>query len=207
VDGWDTGDNPQLIVTDAGPDSDYANLGSVASRVNSGVPAVPPSPTLYAWSASWSRSWNNNGASIISGSGQYTDKDSLYQGMGGSPDGSRFGIPSGSIATALSGKSILSCQIFLQNRHFASYSGGIARLGTGGNSSEPATFGTRQNGWDVPWGRGEGKKIDVPSSLWSGILLGSIKDFSLGVSNSVSDYAYFDGAHKSAPPSIWITAR
>jgi hypothetical protein len=115
--------------------------------------------------------------------------------------GSQFGFP----ALGISGKTITACHVYLKNTYQA-YSGKSALLGTHGNSSPPSTYtGSRQNGFNVGWGQGQGKWVPVPSSVWASIASGSIRGFSLGVDGSDGNYGYWEGATQSSPPLLKAT--
>ncbi len=188
-----------IAVNDVGPA--YLDSINFTNNATSGAQTAPTSSVTTTWNCSWSRSWNGGGSSIVSGTGQYTDANMLYQGLGVSSMGARAGWP----ALGISGKTITSCKLWLQNRHTYSSGGVTAHFGSGSDTSAPSTFGSRVNAWDVHFNKGEGKWIDVPSSLWASIASGAIRSFSLGVSSTAGDYAYFDGNTKSSEPKIKIT--
>lgn len=193
-----------LRISDVGSASTVLNVGSWETRATSGtvVPPTPPSTTITR-TMNWSRAWSNSGTVIVTGSTQYFDKAMLYQGIGSTPYGARAGWP----PLGISGRQITACSVWLQNRHTESSAGVTAHLGFGGNTTAPATFGTRTGAFDVPFSKGQGKWVPVPSAYWNSIAAGAYRDLSIGVSSGGTDYSYFDGVGKTSPPQIRITYR
>lgn len=192
---------PRVLIEDWGPNIAYADMGSIKSRVASGTPATSATASTLISAAAWSRSWNNNGGSIVSGTGQYTDANMLYQGLGASAMGSMFGWNS----LGLSGKTISKVEIYLRNR--STYTGGAVTVRFGSSTAGytvPATQSTA-NPWTQSWGKGVGAWVTVPSALYANIGNGTIKSFALGISSASSEYAYFDGVGKADPPRIRVT--
>lgn len=189
----------RFSVVDVGPA--IATTVDATDTSNSGATAHSSSRTDVFYTST-AKSWKNSGATLVTGTGQFTNANSLYQGFGASPMGSRFSFGS----LALSGRTASRVQMFLQNSYTYSGSGVTAHLGASGGAIG-ATFGTRQNGWDVHFGKGEGKWIDIPSSLWPSIMSGAILNFSLGLSGSSADFSYFaGGTTASNRPRLKITS-
>jgi hypothetical protein len=176
------------------------NEGSGAVGTGGSTPTPVASSTTRQIAATWSRTWT--GGSVLSGTGTYTNGKMLYQGETSGLRWSYFGFP----ALGISGRTLSSCRLFLQNRHFWKSSGGVARLGTHGFGSPPADRTSRQNAFDIGWGRGQGKWVNVPSNLWPGIASGAIRGFSLGTPEpGQDDFGYFDGVGASKIPNLLIT--
>lgn len=178
-------------ILDNATDRTYQAGGSTSAASGTTTTAS----TTKTWNASWSRSWNNSGSGVVSGTGTYTNGTALYQGNGASPMGSKFGFA----ALGLSGKTITSMSLYLQNT-YVSYPGTTkALLGTHGDASVPGTYtGSRANPFDVSWSNGQGKWITVPSSLWAGFAAGTYRGFSLGVSSADNQYGYWRGVQSDS---------
>jgi hypothetical protein len=188
-----------VAILDVGPAFD--TFFDLTNNATSGTPVATASSVTTTFACAWSRSWNSNGGAIVSGTGQYTDANMLYQGLGASAMGSMFGWNS----LGLSGKTISKVEIYLRNR--STYTGGavVARLGSStAGYTVPATHSTA-NAWTVNWGKGVGAWVTVPAALYANIGNGTIKSFALGISSASSEYAYFDGVGKSDPPRIRVT--
>lgn len=188
-----------VSIVDVGPTFD-----TFFNFTNNGVSGTAPSTSTSVtttYSCAWSRSWNNGGGSIVSGTGQYTDANMLYQGLGASAMGSMFGWNS----LGLSGRAISKVEIYLRNR--STYTGGAVTVRFGSSTAGytvPATQSTA-NPWTQNWGKGVGAWVTVPSALYANIANGTIKSFALGISSASSEYAYFDGVGKTDPPRIRVT--
>lgn len=175
------------------------------------TPTEPTQQTV-TFTASGSASWAGN--NLITGTGTYTDAKMMYQGpAAGSQKTASFWF-SQSDLDKVSGKTILSIQIYVKNRHFYFNSGGTVNFGTHGYQS--ATRPTsRTNPFEAVFSYGEGKWIDLSSTaynsirtaVYNGIAGGSIKGFSIGIdaTDDPGDYSYFDGATKTSPPKMKIT--
>ena len=186
-----------MSILDIGPANSLANLGDVKLRTNSGEvqPVVPASgPSLVRtqeWGAQWWRSFS--GDSVITGTGQWTNSQKLYQGATGA--GMKTGVV-GFPPFGLGGRYIHSARVLLSNEHFYMNSGGTALLGLhsqGGPGGRPG----RSSPWDVGWRRGESKWVDIPAQYLQGLANGSIRGFTVGGVNNSSNqyYGYFGGSN------------
>jgi hypothetical protein len=161
---------------------------------------VLPTYATTTTSATWSRTWGSS--TFYTGGGTYTDAQMLYQGSNPENKIGLWGISAGSAL----GKKITDCQLFLQNVQYPWSSGGTAALGTHSWGSPPGPKPTRNNGFDISWGEGEGKWVGVPSWAWGGISNGSILGFSVGgIGPNDPNSAIFMGVGKSSPPLLRIT--
>lgn len=190
VTGSDVVVGAQVYLEDIGPDSTYADLGNVSSRANSGAPPAPPTPTTMYVGSVWHQTWGSSG---IYGSSSSRDADgrTLQQGGSGTNKVALFGFP----ALGLSGKTILSMRVRLQNRHTYNNSGASVLFGAGGYASPPGGGKPgRSNGWDDYTGKGEQKWYNIPSSLWASFASGALRNLSLGQPSGGSggNYAIFD---------------
>lgn len=177
----------------------YGLIGSTS------VVVPPPAPPVATYStvevvADWSRTWG--GSSYYTGGGTDTDGQALYQGS--SPE-NKIGMWHFNIGAA-AGKSFTDVQMFMQNIN-SPYAGSFtAGFGTHGNGSAPSGKPGRANGFDVGWGRGEGKWFAIPSWAWQGLGNGSIQGFTIGgIGPSNPNYAFFQGVGKGNPPRLKIT--
>jgi hypothetical protein len=192
----------RVRITDVGPSNANWDVGSWETRITTGAPAVPPATTVTrTYNMAWSRSWNNNGGSVVSGSTQYSDAQMMYQGLGASAMGSMMGWS----ALGLSGKVASKIEIYIRNRHTYSSGGVTIRFGSStAGYTVPATHSTA-NAWTKAWSKGVGAWYTIPSSLYVSIMSGSIKSLAMGISGSGGDYAYFDGVGKTDPPKLRVT--
>lgn len=163
------------------------------------------------FTAKSSRTWNNGGSIIVSGSGQYTNGAAMYVGTGSSSMGSWFGnfqtVAGTSMFSVLSGKTVTAATLTLKNNYTYSSSGSTNTLGTGASSTAPATIGTPANNtFSVKFAQGATKSIALSSAIRSGLSSGGVQAFVIGVqSGAAGVYGYFAGATQSSPPKLVVT--
>lgn len=164
-------------------------------------PVQPPAPeTTMEVTAEWSRTWGSS--SYYTGTGTHTNATYLYQGS--NPE-NKVGMWRFNVGAA-GGKNIVGASMFLQNIDSPYQPSFVASFGTHGNVSAPVSKPGRANGFDVGWGRGEGKWIGIPDWAFGGLSNGSIQGFTIGASGaSDPNYAYFMGVGQSAPPVLRLT--
>lgn len=194
---------------------DFSSLQSTLNNSKSidtvSAPATstitPSTSTTLVFTASGSASWA--GTNLITGNGTYTDAGMMYQGpAAGSQKTASFWFSPTDLAK-VAGKTITSASIYIKNRHFYYNSGGTVELATHAFqvATRPTTSNTA-NSFNQLFKYGEGKWIDLNSTVYNGIKNGTITGFSIGVGSaaeSIGDYSYFDGAKKSMPPQLRIT--
>jgi hypothetical protein len=193
--------------TTGAPATGSAGSGSGSTGSGSGTGTSTTTTKTKTWDATWSASWNQGGASRVSGSGTYTDANRLYQGFGASNMGAKIGFPS-SVASTLAGKTVTKVELFVQNRWTYLNAGGTATFAGHGNSSAGSTFGsTTGDTFTRHFDRGQGRWLnlangDIPFSAWKS---GSVRGVALTVQGGSTNYAYYDGVGKSKPPKLRIT--
>ena len=192
-----------ISIVDIGPDFgmnvDYTDVVAGSGSMS------PPARYTTTWThASWSASYRNGGANMVTGSGQYDNASYLYQGAGTGAMGARFGFP----PLGLAGKTILSVRLYMRNLYSDDPSGVSAALGTHGLSTAPASIsGTGGNLAFVPFRRGEGKWITLLSpAIASGLQTGTIRGFTLGVDSGGFGY-WQGGGSNSERPILEVTYR
>ncbi len=161
-------------------------------------------PGTLILTASGSACWNGDSSALITGSSTHDDKNALYQGT---YDGIRR-VSSFWFSTTdlnrLSSRTITSASLYLKNTYtFDPIYGSILRLGT--HNYQTATIPTvRNNPIDSTFLYGEGKWVDLNSTVYNGLKAKTITGFSIGVGSGFS-YAIFDGFSKDNPPKLKIT--
>ena len=179
----------------------YFLTGNTYPPVPAGT-APPEAPTydVEEVAADWSRTWGTS--SYYTGSSEHVNGSYLYQGSNPENKIGMWHFP----LSASRGKIITDVQMFMQNINAAWASSFTAGFGTHGNVSAPVGKPGRVNGFDVGWGRGEGKWIAVPSWAWDGLSNGSIQGFTVGgIGPSDPNYAYFQGVGMGSPPRLKVT--
>lgn len=166
-----------------------------------GPPVPPPaSETTVEMAAAWSRTWGSS--SFYTGTATHTNGTYLYQGS--NPE-NKVGMWRFDVGPA-AGKNIIGAAMFLQNIDSPYQPSFVASFGTHGNVTAPAGKPGRVNGFDVGWGRGEGKWIGIPDWAFGGLSNGSIQGFTVGASGaSDANYAFFMGVGQARPPVLKLT--
>lgn len=186
---------------------DYSSSGAASGSTSGGTTATSKTVTFTAKS---SRTFNNNGSTIVTGSGTYTNGAAMYYGFGASPMGSWFGNfqdSSGrSLATVLSGKHVTAATLTVKNNYTAYSSGATVTFGTSSATSAPGSIGSPGGStWSTAFSKGGTKSISLNSTIRSGLASGSVASFQMGVSGSSTNYSYFAGATQSGKPTLKVT--
>lgn len=178
----------------------YSLIGSASTPPPAPPVVAIPTYSTIEMNADWSRTWGSS--SFYTGSGTHTNGSYLYQGS--NPE-NKIGMWHFAVGSA-AGKNITDVQMFLSNVDSPFQSSFTAGFGTHGNATAPSAKPGRQNGFDVGWGRGEGKWFGVPSWAWAGLSNGSIQGFTIGgIGPSNPNYAFFRGATMGSPPRLRVT--
>lgn len=183
-------DNTRVVVEDVGGKVVYAPVFDIT---NSTVPAK----TTYTkeYSSAWMSTWGTN-------SGRRTD-GKAYQGNFSSTNGNnytKYGFPS-TIQTDLSGATVKKVELYLDNNHFYSNSGGNAIIGTHADTTQPtgssSTSGTygRQS---IAFTYGQAKWVTLSSVFGTDLKSGAAKGITLGRTSggTLAEYAYFASSAK-----------
>lgn len=186
----------------------FSQLKALYTATGVTYPPVPPAPapppvvptyTTIETGALDSGSWGSVGR--YAGSGHYDNAHMLYQGSGEN----KIGLWTISMGAA-AGKNITDMQMFLQNTDWPYSSGGVASFGVHSNATVPVGRPSRNNGFDIGWGEGEGKWVGVPGVFWPGFSNGSFKGFTVGgIGPNNPQSAIFAGVGGGAAPRLRIT--
>jgi hypothetical protein len=185
-------------VEDCGPVVTYGTY-------NPATDADPVQQYTKTYSAVWTASYQ--------GDGDNRNVAECYQGYYSSTNGNQYsliGLPYSTIQADLSGATVLKTEIYLNNNHFYSNSGGTAYVGTHTYGSEPATASLSNVSERLdsePFSYGQAKWFTVTNTIANNLKNNSAKGIALGPgpSNSQSYYGYFAGNGQSGEPQIRIT--
>lgn len=182
--------NTRIIVEDVGSKVNYAPTVDITNY-------VAPAKTTYTatYNSSWMSTWGT-------ASGRRTDGNA-YQGNYSSTNGNnytKYGFSTG-IQTALSGATVKKVELYLDNNHFYSNSGGNAIIGTHGDTSQPtgssSTSGTyaRQS---IAFTKGQAKWVTLSTAFGTDLKSGTAKGITLGRTSggSLAEYGYFSSSAK-----------
>lgn len=194
----DSQSDNRMWLEDAGPIVTY-----IAYDATGGTPPVQQYVKTYACneSASYQEDGSNRGVA------------SCYQGRYSSTNGNQFsmiGFDDATIRSNLSGATINKVELYLNNNHFYSNSGGNAVIGThnqttlsGTHSSSQINDNLQQTHFDL----GQAKWITIPNSIGNALRDNTAKGIALGPgpTTSQSYYGYFAGNGESGEPQLRIT--
>jgi hypothetical protein len=177
------------------------NLGEIVAE----PPAEPVVKTVKI-NASGSATWNQYG--LITGTGEYTNANMLYQDGRDSPKtvGS-FWFSSADLAQLTApGVTIDSATLYVKNKHFYYNAGGTGYFAPHAfqNKTKPTSSA---NGFNQTFEYGQGKTITLSPTIISGLRAGTVKGFSVGVAapSTTASYGYFYGASYSSRPYLTVT--
>lgn len=182
-----------------------------SSPAGSGSAGTSSSSTTTDFTAKDSRTWNNGGSNIVTGSGQYNNGLSMYVGTGASSMGSWFGlfqnIVGSSMYSVVAGKTITAASLKLRNNYTYSSNGSTNQFGTASTNSAPSTIGAPANNvFSASFSKGQTKSITLGSAIRSGLSSGGVQSFVIGVQSGYAGiYGYYAGAHQSGPPVLTLT--
>ncbi|QAX92943.1 hypothetical protein SEA_WHEEHEIM_35 [Streptomyces phage WheeHeim] len=191
--------NPRMWVEDIGP------VVVVGAWVGSGGGGNPPQQYVKTYAANESASFQEDGTN--------RNISDLYQGRYSSTNGNQYsmiGFDDATIRSNLSGATINKVELYLNNNHFYSNSGGNAIIGThnqttlsGSHSSSQINDNLQQTHFDY----GQAKWITIPNSIGNALRDNTAKGIALGPgpSTSQSYYGYFAGNGQSGEPQLRIT--
>jgi hypothetical protein len=197
------GDQPAYIqVMDTPP-----ALANVAVA-NSGGGGSSTSVQTYTiqWVSTWSATYDG-GNNYSSWLGSEAHQGS-YDGTAGNNRRSLIGFDSATIASTLSGATILGCQITLYAYHWYWNAGGTAIIGTHGHASQPGTWsGTPGRVTSSSWPKPGMRAVDLGTTIGAEFQAGTTKGLALGPgpTNNVQYYGKFSGAGMVNQPVLTIT--
>lgn len=178
-------------VKDVGP-----AIPDVAVVTTAGGTAEPPTPPVKRYVKTYTRSWDG---SYLNGSYTSWSAGNCYQGYysSGTPSRSMIGFPS--MTSDLSGATVEKIEVYLYFAHWYYNAGGTASIWMHGATSRPSTFSSIGSGPVVTssWGKGQGKWVTLPSSLYAGFKSGAYRGIALrapGDSTNRTYYGYATGA-------------
>lgn len=188
----------RIYVEDVGPAITYTSY-----NMGTGTPPVQTYTKTY--SASWSSSHQGDGTN--------RNVSSCYQGYYSSTNGNQYslvGLPYATIQSDLSGATITKTEIYLNNNHFYSNSGGTGYVGTHTYSSAPSTASlsnVTERISSTSFTYGQAKWFTVSNTIGNNLKTNAAKGIAIGPgpSNSQSYYGYFAGDGESGEPQIRIT--
>lgn len=188
----ETTSNTRIVVEDIGSKIVYAPTVDITNYV---APAKTTYTTTY--NSTWMSTWGTN-------SGRRTDGNA-YQGnyTPSSTNGNnytKYGFSS-AIQTALTGATVKKVELYLDNNHFYSNSGGNAIIGTHANSTQPtgssSTTGTyaRQS---TAFTYGQAKWVTLSSAFGTDLKSGAALGITLGRTSggTLAEYGYFSSSAK-----------
>lgn len=165
----------------------------------------------------YTKTYSTNGTHVFQGDG--TNRDAyasghVFQGQYDSTNGNQFSVVNfdyATIASDLSGATIVKTEVFLTNQHWYSNGGGTAVIGytspAGGSgnytysNAQPAinTF----SGWAV----GAAKWVTVNNSIGNAFKSGAAHSLVIGkgVNTTTTYYGYFAGNGQTGEPQLRIT--
>ena len=188
--------NPRMWVEDIGP------IVVVGAWVGSGGGGNPPQQYVKTYAANESASYQEDGTN--------RGIASCYQGRYSATNGNQYsmiGFDDATIRSNLSGATINKVELYLNNNHFYSNSGGNAVIGThnqttlsGSHSSSQITDNLQQTHFDY----GQAKWITIPNSIGNALRDNTAKGIALGPgpSTSQSYYGYFAGNGESGEAQL-----
>lgn len=166
---------------------------------------APPTQYVKTYACSGSASYQQDGSNRSIGE--------CYQGRYSATNGNQFSMMQfndSQIRTDTSGATINKVELYLNNNHFFSNSGGNAVIGThnqtslsGSHSSSQVTDNIQQTHFDL----NQAKWITIPNSIGNALRDNTAKGIALGPgpSTSQSYYGYFAGNGQTGEPQLRIT--
>lgn len=196
----------ELAVDDMGLYGLVSNGALSQVSLASGVTPPPPVTTyVKTYSATASASFQANGTN--------RNVASCYQGYYSSTNGNQFSMiafPYSTIQADLAGATITKTELYLNNNHFYSNSGGTAIIGTHNQSSVSGNHSSSQVNDNLDtesFTYGQAKWFTVTNSIGNAFKNNTAKGIALGPgpTSSQSYYGYFAGATESGKPQLRIT--
>ena len=201
----------KYIIDKVQASTDYASFKAEIDKITSISEIVAEAPVesvtkTVKINASGSATWNQYG--LVTGSGEYTDANMLYQdGVTGSEQVGSFWFSSSDLAQLTApGVTIDSATLYIKNKHFYNSSGGTGYFATHAYQGKTKPT-TSPNAFTSSFSYGQGKILTLSAGILTGLAAGTVKGFSVGVAapNSGSAYGYFYGASYSSKPYLTVT--
>lgn len=188
----------RLYVEDCGPALEYgeSNLGTGQTPVQTYVKTYSATA-----SASFQSDGDNRGVAPC------------YQGYYSGTNGNQFSMiafPYATIQADTAGATITKTELYLNNNHFYSNSGGTAIIGTHNQTSVSGNHSSSQVNDNLDtesFTYGQAKWFTVTNTIGNAFKNNTAKGIALGPapSNSQSYYGYFAGNGESGEPQLRIT--
>lgn len=161
----------------------------------------------------YTKTYAANGSASFQSDGDNRGVPSCYQGYYSGTNGNQFSMitfPYATIQADLSGATITKTELYLNNNHFYSNSGGTAIIGYHNQSSVSGNHSSSQVTDNVDtesFTYGQAKWFTVTNTIGNAFKNNTAKGIALGPapSNSQSYYAYFAGNGESGEPQLRIT--
>lgn len=188
----------RVWVEDVGPAVEYGSY-------NPATDAAPTQQYVKTYSANWSASYQSDGDN--------RNVSECYQGYYSGTNGNQYsliGLPYATIQSDLSGATINKVEVYLNNNHWYSNSGGTAVIGTHTYSTEPSTASLANVDEDInrsSFTYGQAKWVTVSNAIGTALKNNTAKGIALGPgpSTSTAYYGYFAGNGQSGEPQVRIT--
>lgn len=161
----------------------------------------------------YTKTYSANGSASFQSNGTNRGVADCFQGFYSSTNGNQFSMiafPYATIASDLSGATITKTELYLNNNHFYSNSGGTAIIGTHNQTSVSGNHSSSQVNDNLDteaFTLGQAKWFTVTNTIGNAFKSGTAKGIALGPgpSNSQSYYGYFAGNGQSGEPQLRIT--
>lgn len=161
----------------------------------------------------YTKTYSANESASYQQDGSNRGVSSCYQGRYSATNGNQFsmiGFDDAQIRSDLSGSTITKVELYLNNNHFYSNSGGNAVIGTHNQTTLSGTHSSSQindNLQQTHFDYGQAKWITIPNSIGNALRDNTAKGIALGPgpTTSQSYYGYFAGNGESGEPQLRIT--
>lgn len=161
----------------------------------------------------YTKTYAANGSASFQSNGTNRGIGECYQGYYSGTNGNQYSMiafPYATIASDLSGSTITKTELYLNNNHFYSNSGGTAIIGTHNQTSVSGNHASSQVNDNLDtevFTLGQAKWFTVTNTIGNAFKSGTAKGIALGPgpSSSQSYYGYFAGNGQSGEPQLRIT--
>jgi hypothetical protein len=161
----------------------------------------------------YTKTYAANGSASFQSDGDNRGISECYQGYYSGTNGNQFSMitfPYATIQSDLSGATITKTELYLNNNHFFSNSGGTAIIGTHNQTSASGNHSSSQVNDNLDtesFTYGQAKWFTVTNTIGNAFKNNTAKGIALGPapSNSQSYYGFFAGNGQSGEPQLRIT--
>jgi hypothetical protein len=184
-------------VGDAVPETGRYNTGGGSTTT-----PPPTTPTPQKYTKTYQATWSGSYAKRAGYNSYYGNQ--MLQGYYSSTNGIQASLCGfgGSLASDLSGATIIKAELYLYFAHWYYNDGGKAVIKAHGLTSRPSTFSSDSESMTVSWARNQGKWVDITSifdsTKWRGIALDPN-------STNSTYYGRAQGVGEANPPQLRVT--